>query len=143
MVQGHCSHDFRDQGRASGGRLRGRRRVVRRATGPALPTRRAKPRRVTEQGGRDLKQTLEFDFSFFGGGALLAASSLGLAMARAVVRRSLLRQDVIRCEFHSLSAFIWRRVFSSSANNNENAGGRWLRDRSRSCLKGGSKSHHQ
>src|SRR5215471_18213899 len=39
-------------------------------------------------------------------------------------------------EFHSLSAFNWRKLFFS-ANNNENAGGRWLRDRSRSCLKGG------
>src|SRR5262249_18276278 len=76
--QGRCHNDFRDQGRTSGRWLRGCRRVVRRAAGPALPTRRAKPRRVTEQGGRDLKRTLEFGFSFFGGAALLAAGSLGL-----------------------------------------------------------------
>ena len=37
----------------------------------------------------------------------------------------------------SLSVFNWCRLFSSSANNNENAGGQGLRDRSRSCLKGG------
>jgi putative membrane protein len=78
--QGRCSHDFRDQGWASGGRLRGRRRVVRRAAGSVLPTRPAKPRRITEQGGRDLKRTLQLGFSFFGGSAL--ASSLGLAVAQ-------------------------------------------------------------
>src|SRR5262249_30678697 len=84
MVQGRRSHDFCDQGWASGRRLRGCRRVVRRATGPALPTRRAKPRRATEQGGRDLKRMLELGFSFSGGAALLAAGSLGLAVAQLI-----------------------------------------------------------
>src|SRR5262249_25946248 len=69
-------------GSAPGRRPRGRRRVVWRATGPALSTRRAKPRRITEQGGRDLKRTLQLGFSFFGGAALLAASSLGVAVAQ-------------------------------------------------------------
>src|SRR5262249_33305143 len=65
-----------------GGRLRGRRRVVRCGTGAALPARRVRPRRIAEQGGRDLKRTLQLGFSFLGGAALLAASSLGLAMAQ-------------------------------------------------------------
>src|SRR5262249_47096084 len=82
MVQGRRSNNFRDQGRTSGRRLRGRRRVVRRAAGPALPTWRAKPRRVTEQGGRDLKWTLQLGFSFFGGAVLLASGSLRLAVAQ-------------------------------------------------------------
>jgi putative membrane protein len=37
---------------------------LRRAAGPALPTRRTKPRRITEQGGRDLNRTLQLGFCF-------------------------------------------------------------------------------
>src|SRR5262245_58193690 len=81
MVEGHCSNGFRDQGRTSGGRLCGRHRVVRRRTGPALPARRVKPRRTAKPGGRDLKRTLQ-GFSVFAAVTLLAASSLGLALAQ-------------------------------------------------------------
>jgi hypothetical protein len=82
VVQGRCSNDFRDQGRASGRWFRGCRRVARRAAGPALPTRRTKPRRITEQGGRDLNRALQLGFLFLGGAALLVASPLGLAMVQ-------------------------------------------------------------
>jgi hypothetical protein len=59
-----------------------KRRLVRRAAGPALPTRRAKPRRITEQGGRDLKRTMQLGFLFLGGAPLWAPSPLGLAMGQ-------------------------------------------------------------
>src|SRR5262245_26190940 len=82
MVEGYCGDDFRDQGRASGRRLRRCREVVRRGAGPAFSARHVKPRLITEQGGRDLKRTLELGFSLFGGAALLMAGSLGLAMGQ-------------------------------------------------------------
>src|SRR5262249_58365439 len=93
MVEGHCSNDFRDQGRTSRGLLRGCSRAVRRATGPVLPTRHAKPRRVTEQGGRDLKRTLQLGlFVFQRRAALSGKGALDLQWRKQIVSRSLLRQ---------------------------------------------------
>src|SRR5262249_45572856 len=94
MVEGHCSNDFRDQGRTSRGRLRGCCRAVRRATGPVLPTRHAKPRRITKQGGRDLNRTLKLGhFVFQRRAALGGKGPLGLAMAQVNCERSLLGHD--------------------------------------------------
>jgi hypothetical protein len=95
-VQGHCSHDFRNQGRASRRRLRGCRRVVRRAAGRALPTRRAKPRRATEQGGRDMKQTLQLGFCFSAAPRCWRQVRLASRRRNQIARSSLLGQDVIR-----------------------------------------------
>jgi hypothetical protein len=46
----------------------------------ALPTRRAKPQRITEQDGRDLKGMLQLGLLFFGGAALLATTAATTAV---------------------------------------------------------------
>ena len=98
-----------------------------------------KPRRITEQGGRDLNRTLQLGFLFLGGAALLVASPLGLAMCASKLRdvpywarRNLGYPNFTRRPFSiGVGRFHHRPIITRIQ------AARGLRDRSRSCLKEG------